>query len=256
MLERAFTLPVDGIPIVGRLYLPDNSSDRQYPAVIICHGIPAQSQSPDESGYNLLGERVCGLGYAAVVFNFRGAGLSGGNFDLPGWVRDLRAVVGHVASQPEIDRNRIGLFGFSGGAAVSVCEAADDPRIAFVIAAACPADFPDFSDKRQARGAVMYFRKVGIIRDAGYPPDPEKWFDGFNAVRAVDRVAHLSPRKLLIIHGDKDETVPVEHAHRLYAGASAPKQLLIIPGAGHRLRHVAEAMNAIIHWLEDNLRTA
>jgi fermentation-respiration switch protein FrsA (DUF1100 family) len=38
---------------------------------------------------------------------------------------------------------------------------------------------------------------------------------------------------LLIMHGTRDTTVPVEHAHRLYEKASQPKTLVEIPGVGH-----------------------
>jgi hypothetical protein len=46
-------------------------------------------------------------------------------------------------------------------------------------------------------------------------------------------MAKISPIPLLILHGDQDLVVPVHHAQRLYDAALGPKQLWIVPGAGH-----------------------
>ena len=66
----------------------------------------------------------------------------------------------------------------------------------------------------------------------------------------LDHVAGIAPRPLLLVHGDRDETVPVEHARQLYARTGEPRKLVIIEGAGHRLRREERAVNAIIDWLK------
>jgi fermentation-respiration switch protein FrsA (DUF1100 family) len=38
---------------------------------------------------------------------------------------------------------------------------------------------------------------------------------------------------MLVIHGDRDEIVPLLHAEALFEAARDPKRLLIIEGAGH-----------------------
>ena len=38
---------------------------------------------------------------------------------------------------------------------------------------------------------------------------------------------------VLILHGDKDEVVPLDAGRRLFEAAREPKQLHVIPGAGH-----------------------
>ena len=95
MLKRAILLEVDGIPVSGRLYLPDGNS--RHPAVCVCHGIPSGKPSDsDDGGYPLLAERICQEGFAVLIFNFRGAGDSGGNLDILGWTRDLTAVIDYL----------------------------------------------------------------------------------------------------------------------------------------------------------------
>jgi fermentation-respiration switch protein FrsA (DUF1100 family) len=46
-------------------------------------------------------------------------------------------------------------------------------------------------------------------------------------------VGRISPRPLLLIHGEEDETVPVRHAQLLFDAAGDPKQLWRLPGVGH-----------------------
>jgi fermentation-respiration switch protein FrsA (DUF1100 family) len=54
----------------------------------------------------------------------------------------------------------------------------------------------------------------------------------------------------LLVHGDQDETVPVEHAILLYNKAGYPKELAILPGAGHRLRLDERAIDAALKWFQ------
>jgi fermentation-respiration switch protein FrsA (DUF1100 family) len=44
--------------------------------------------------------------------------------------------------------------------------------------------------------------------------------------------------------------VPVEHAYRLYEKAGEPKELVIIPDAGHRLRLEEKAITTALDWLK------
>jgi fermentation-respiration switch protein FrsA (DUF1100 family) len=69
-------------------------------------------------------------------------------------------------------------------------------------------------------------------------------------IRPIDHVAKIARRPLLLVHGDKDETVGVSHAHRLYEKAGEPKQIIIIESAGHRLRQDERTINIVIEWLK------
>jgi alpha-beta hydrolase superfamily lysophospholipase len=46
-------------------------------------------------------------------------------------------------------------------------------------------------------------------------------------------VGQISPRPVLIVHGASNPYMPVDEAHRLYARAGEPRELLIIPGGKH-----------------------
>ena len=58
----------------------------------------------------------------------------------------------------------------------------------------------------------------------------------YDTVNPVDDIKDLKV-PVLIIHGDKDENIPVENANMLYESAKEPKKLLIFPGATHVESH-------------------
>jgi dipeptidyl aminopeptidase/acylaminoacyl peptidase len=249
-MKRNFTLTVDNLRLPGEVYLPENSKS-PCPALCLCHGIPSGQPNPSgDAGYAGLAERFCAAGFVTLIFSFRGAGQSQGNLDILGWTRDLKAAIDYLTSLKEVDRSRLCLLGSSGGGAVSVYVAANDPRVSSLITFACPAEFTFLTDKQRARATIDQFRAIGVIRDADFPPSIDEWINGFNKVSPLRWIDRISPRPLLLIHGDKDDLVPVEHARKLFEKAGQPKELVIIPGAGHRLRLEEKAVTTALDWLK------
>ena len=250
MSKKAVTLQVASIDIVGQLYLPD--AQTPHPTVCVCHGIPSHIPEPCDRGYPLLAERICHEGFAVLIFNFRGTGASGGNLDILGWTRDLKAAIDYLWALPEVDRARLSLLGFSGGAAVSVYVASQDKRVSFIAACACPAEFTFLTKAGDPQSIVDHFRSIGTIRDKGFPPSAQEWLNDFRLVSPINSIAGIATRPLLLVHGSQDETVGVSAAHRLYAQAGEPKQIIIVDGAGHGLRQNDKAMTTVIGWLKSH----
>ncbi len=249
MIKKDLSIQVSRITLVGQLFLPDHTRD--YPIACLCHGIPAGTPPvPGDGGYPLLAEEICGRGMAVLIFNFRGTGPSGGNMDLWGWTEDLRAVIDLIHCLSGVDASRLALFGFSGGAAVSVCVAAADLRVSCVAIGACPADFSLLSQTRDASAYVAHFREIGAIRDQDFPLSIHEWLEGFRKVRPIDWIHRISPRPLLMIHSNDDETVGIDQGQRLFKKAKGPKEFVILDGAGHRLRHDSRVLEAFSTWVK------
>jgi len=245
--KEPFALRVDNVEIQGLLYVPEAGGS--YPGLVISHGIPAGVQDPQDRGYPTLAERFCNEGFLTAIFNFRGCGLSGGNFEILGWTRDLAAVIDHVWHHPEMDRRSLGLLGFSAGGAASVYQGARHRRVTAVVACSCPAVFELFRDRSGTMEFLNRAREIGIIRHKTYPPSLDEWMSGFDEVAPIRWVAEIAPRPLLIVHGSRDELIPVDHAWELYRAAGDPKEIRIIEGAGHKLRPEEEAVSAALDWL-------
>jgi dipeptidyl aminopeptidase/acylaminoacyl peptidase len=252
VLKDLSVLQVDGISIQGQLLLPDLV--KKYPLVCLCHGVPSGDASqPNDGGYPALAERFCREGLAVYFFNFRGTGDSGGNLDLMGWTRDLQAVLDYLNSLDNIDKSHLSLVGFSAGAAVSIYIASKDKRVSGVAACACPAEIIPLNHENSWQSFIDHLRKIGVIRDDGFPPSVDEWVEGCQQINPVKHIAGIAPRPVFIVHGRRDDTVPVSHAERLYEAAGFPKKLVIIEGAGHRLRQDERVINPVLDWLKSNL---
>ena len=241
-------LKADGLELVGELHIP--SRDRVHLALCICHGIPAVPPDSTDKGYTLLAQRFCHAGFITLIFNFRGTGKSEGNLDILGWTRDLQAALDFLYSLEHTDKARMCVLGFSGGAAVSVYTAARDSRVSSVVTCACPADFRSLSQRETPLETIQRFRQIGTIRDEDFPPSIEEWQRGFETISPINWVHKISPRPLLLVHGDADELIPPEHARRLYQKAKEPKELETIPGAKHKMRLEKAVIDFILDWLK------
>ena len=250
MMEvRPVNWKVEDIVIVGELRLPEGAA--RSPALCICHGIPSgKPADPNDKGYPDLADRFCRAGFVTLIFNFRGTGPSGGNFDMMGWVHDLQGAIDYLHSCPRVDRSRICLMGFSGGAAASVYVAAQDTRVARLVLCACPAEFHRIVADKKADLSVERFRQIGLIRDTDFPASLDEWTNGFREIAPVNWIGRIAPRPLLMIQGKDDDLIDEEQAWRLYERAGEPKEIAIVAGAGHRLRLKNEAMDIALSWLK------
>lgn len=247
MEKRDISFELEGIKLVGQVYIPEQKQSR--PALCLCHGVPRGIPDPNDRGYPLLAQRFCDAGLVTLIFNFRGTGDSGGNFDILGWTRDLEAALEYLYSMKEVDKDKISVMGFSAGATVSIYVSARDPRVFSLISCACPTQFRFAADAESTRAAIAHFRNIGIIRDDDFPASVADWMDGCNKVKPIEQVAEISPRPLLIVHGAQDDVVDPSSAWALYERAGEPKDILIVEGAGHRLRIAQKAMDGALNWL-------
>jgi alpha-beta hydrolase superfamily lysophospholipase len=63
-------------------------------------------------------------------------------------------------------------------------------------------------------------------------------------------VSRLSPRPLLLLHGDSDEVLPASCSHDLYRRAGEPKEMTLYPGCRHGLDECREEVDRdLLGWL-------
>src|SRR5204863_9761364 len=63
----------------------------------------------------------------------------------------------------------------------------------------------------------------------------------------ADLVGEVSPRTLLLIHGEDDTVLPAACSRQLYAAAQEPRELVIYPGAGHGLDECAADLHELVY---------
>ena len=119
----------------GWLYRPDGIPEA-VPCVVLGHGFGALK----EARLDAYAERFAAAGYAALAFDYRHFGSSGGEprqlISIGRQHEDWRAAVAHARSLEGIDAEQIALWGssYSGGHVVAV--GAGDPRIAAIVSQA------------------------------------------------------------------------------------------------------------------------
>jgi uncharacterized protein len=134
-MRRNVTFTSNGATCVGWLYLPDNmAAGQKAPAIVMANAITAVK----EMVLPAYAERFAAAGFAALAFDYRHFGESGGEprgqLFASEQIEDLRNATSWLALQPEIDANRIGLWGASFGAAHALHLAAFDKRLRAVVA--------------------------------------------------------------------------------------------------------------------------
>ena len=131
---QEITFTSDGLALEGILHLPDSSPS---PAVAVCHPHPLYGGDMHNSVVVALCRAAAARGIAALRFNFRGVGRSQGSFaDGVGERADAAAALAHLPQLPEVDDDRVGIVGYSFGAAVALLAAGEGLRA--VVAVSTP----------------------------------------------------------------------------------------------------------------------
>jgi uncharacterized protein len=147
------------------LYRPRGDAKR-VPIVVMAHGLSGTRRD----GLGPFAERFAAAGIAALVFDHRGFGDSGGE---PGLFRPVRqledwgAALACARSLPGIDADRVATFGSSLGGGNALAAAAGDPRVA---AAVSQVPFLDMVRQTHRSSALVSARMVlAAVRDRHLP---------------------------------------------------------------------------------------
>jgi pimeloyl-ACP methyl ester carboxylesterase len=173
--------------------------------VLLCHGNAGN-----------VGDRVlhaallAAAGFDVLAFDYRGYGHSSGKPSEQGTYRDARAALACLLRQPDVDPSRVLYVGESLGGAVAIELALAHPPAGLVLLSA-------FTSVREM--ARVHYRLI----PAALVPDAYPSLRLIGGLRAP----------LLVLHGEDDAIVPVEHGRALLHAAPDPKRLRIVPGAGH-----------------------
>jgi alpha-beta hydrolase superfamily lysophospholipase len=215
----------------GFLHYPRGSPARA--SIITCHGLFSSKESDK---FQNLAEVFSQNNYAVLRFDFRGCGQSQGSIEdttISGRIDDLKAALALVKKEAPLRGLPVGLLGSSMGGYISLFLAALEKSVKTVVAWATPFSFEGL---RQ------------VIEKNSQTPLKEEFYRDANH---HDVTAPLSQIKnLLLIHGDKDELVPLDHAQKLYGFAQKPKQLTVVRGADHTFSIPTLRSQAILHSLK------
>ena len=173
--------------------------------VLFCHG----------NGGNI-GDRVLHAallhraGLDVLLFDYRGYGRSTGRASEEGTYRDARAARAALLDRPGVDPGHVLHVGESLGGAVAVALAHEAPPAGLVLVST-------FTSVRDMARRHYPFVPAAVVPDA-YP--------SLRLVRGL-----RAP--LLVLHGDRDDLVPLKYGQELYDAAPEPKRMHVLRGVGH-----------------------
>ena len=152
------------------------------------------------------------LGVDQFIFDYRGYGNSDGSASVRNTHQDARAALRYLRGRTDVNPDKVVYFGRSLGAAVAVELAVEHPPLGVALVA------PFTSLRDMARVAYP-----------GLPLPP--WMVGsrYDSLRLIPQVT----APVLVIHGQRDEIVPVSQGRELFEAANEPKSFVTLPAAGH-----------------------
>jgi hypothetical protein len=155
------------------------------------------------------------LGFSVLLIDYRGYGQSAGNFPTEAQVyEDAQAAWNYLTQVQRVPPAQIFLYGHSLGGAIAIDLAARHPDAAGLIV---QGTFTSMRDMVNRTRHLKVFPIDLLLTQR---------FDSLSKVRSL----HMP---VLFIHGSADQDVPANMSETLYAAAPDPRQLWIVPGAGH-----------------------
>jgi len=240
--DVSFTSRGGDARLSGWIIPPESGSDspqttaRGTSWVIMVHGDNTNRSDP-KTGMLGIARALNRRGFGILMFDLRGRGDSPAAMSSSGYFErlDLQGASDYLVSKGA-DRSRVGVLGFALGGAVALMAGSNPNNFGAVVS---DSSFADLS-------LVLRNEMTGIKRPLTL------WFAGMEfmakSIYGID-IKDVSPARsiarsdtpVLVIHGEDDAVVPVEHARLLgrAIGASfdeiegGKETVWIVPGAGH-----------------------
>ncbi len=239
----------DTVHLAAVLHLPEQGTDR---GVVICHGLLSDK---DSQKHFQLATKLCEAGIAALRFDFQGRGQSPGdmmNISFSGQVKQAGAAIDALKNLACV--KKIGISGSSMGGAVSILLAAKNPSVSCLVTMAAVARTDLLGERIVGPKAMEVWKRKGYLRFENEPV-------GFSLVQDGKKVdvpgaARRIGCRWLIIHGQKDEVVPLEDAMLLRESATCDPVLQVVAGADHSFsgdEHRQKVVNMAVDFFSGNL---
>lgn len=255
-MEKQVSFTVRGLKLYGMLHLPESRGP--FPALSFFHGFTGQRVEPHRL-FVKASRRLAKEGVATLRFDFRGSGESDGDFKdatVSGELEDAQASIDFLSAQDGVDENRLGVLGLSMGGFVASRLAAQDRRVKSLVLWAAGATAP--------RMFPRYVHLAGQNRHRWL--EQGEWDFGGNVLgsrflRDLERMKSHLPvltrfkGKALVLHGDRDASVPVSEAE-IYRKTLKKAKVQILKGADHTFNRSdweKTVIDTTVHWVKKNL---
>lgn len=241
------------VKLTGILFLPN--SDVPVPAVVFVHGAGQQTREP----YREVGEYFASQGIAALIYDKRGTGQSGGAYEChepyENLVNDALSAVAFLKRRSNVAPSQIGIWGLSQGAYISAAASSQSDDIQFVIGVGA-----DVADGMMTYYRDNLFRKYALsdkLRDVAEKAQllqdtlphnlrDESFLSSFlpRSYPPPDKYVHPAwsrvHQPVLVMWGQLDQHIPVGESvaglkNSLAQAKNEKWTMIILPRAKHSL---------------------
>jgi dipeptidyl aminopeptidase/acylaminoacyl peptidase len=216
----------DGLKIYALLTIPNGEAPPSgWPAIVFNHGYIPPAEYRTTERYVAYVDSLARHGYIVFRIDYRGhdrsEGIARGAYGDPGYTIDVLNAVASIQHFPQVNPQRIGMWGHSMGGYLTLRAMVISPEVkAGVIWAGVVASYPDLLTRWHRRSGPTPTPGAGGFRgwrsnwidQYGSPEDNPDFWKGISANSYLEDLS--GPVQLH--HGTADESVPLEFSQTLY----------------------------------------
>lgn len=233
------------LEIVGILHIPEAKTDS---IIIMSHG---SASNKDREKFVRTASEYAKNGISALRFDFGGSGESyDSEISIDKQIDDLKSAINFVKDQ---GYSIIGLHGDSLGALVSILAYNSEIKAMLLWAPVTAGTNPSLLRKE---GVSEELEEKGYIikeKDGKQFKFPKEYFEFRKKVNQKEMLSVIKC-PVLIIHGDADDTVPLDNSKEAMEYLSEKSKLEIIKGGTHKLdTKLDEVIPLSVDWFKNTL---
>ncbi|GGN94120.1 hypothetical protein GCM10011579_093310 [Streptomyces albiflavescens] len=236
----AFNVTSDGLVVPGYLMRPPGEGP--WPTVLLINGL----DSAKEVELYAFAREFMARGMAAVVFDGPGQGVHIGRTPMAvDFERVVATVMEEVVRRPEVDEDRIGIFGVSFGGYLAARAAATVPGFRACVNLSGGFDLDNYSDVN-----VMVKKDFRFVFDQ---TDDDAMAE---LARTKLNLREIPPLRipLLAIHGELDTIIPIDSCERMLDWAAEKTEMIRYPGERHvATNYFGDFIPRFSDWMADRL---
>jgi dipeptidyl aminopeptidase/acylaminoacyl peptidase len=246
----------DAYHVQGWLLYPSNyDPTKRYPLIVSVHGGPSSAIVPSwpNLGYNATA--FSPLGYFVLMPNPRGSFGQGEAFTLAnrkdlgyGDLRDILAGIDAVSAKVPIDKDRIGITGWSYGGFMTMFAVTQTQRFHAAVAGAGISNWQSYYGQNSIDQWMIPFFGTSVY------DNPEIYAKS----SAINYIKNVKTPTLVVV-GDRDGECPAPQSFEFWHALRAehvPTSLIVYPNEGHRFSapdHRRDVLERALSWFEQHM---
>jgi len=199
---------------------------KKNPTFLILHALGGRKENKT---INFIAKKLPNYGFNTVQFDFSGHGESEGNLKdctISKQLTEIDTVINSLSKYNFLNLNKIILLGNSFSVLTAIAFACKSPLISSLVLISGRANYIRWIDTLEKNDERYYLDEYNYVEQS-FIEDYKK-YNPLNIIKKLEI-------PILIIHGEKDELIPVEEANLLFQSINSKnKYLKIINGADHR----------------------